>query len=169
MKWIETNGLLVLEHGAHERVPSGIPEAVLRMGVVGGSEGGLASSPLRSQSALIPSLKPMATGDSDNRWSMPRAPALAEPEARPARRRGSRTDRLASRREEPPASHRFHRVLSAATAGTGAGQPEWDPAICTAIGLTFCEGGVARLAVAWPTTDAAISPHPRHAVARDSI
>jgi hypothetical protein len=97
------------------------------------------------------------------------APALAEPEARPARRRGSRTDRLASRREEPPASHRFHRVLSAATAGTGAGQPEWDPAICTAIGLTFCEGGVARLAVAWPTTDAAISPHPRHAVARDSI
>ncbi len=79
MKWIETNGLLVLEHGAHERVPSGIPEAVLRMGVVGGSEGGLASSPLRSQSALIPSLKPMATGDSDNRWSMPRAAARPRP------------------------------------------------------------------------------------------
>jgi hypothetical protein len=56
MKWIEMNGLSVLEQGAHQLVPSAIPGAALRMDVVGAQKEDSPHCPsARSQSSLIPS------------------------------------------------------------------------------------------------------------------
>src|SRR5262245_25741240 len=93
------------------------------MGVVGIQEEG---SPHRPSSPIPVVLHFIHEGNDevgfDQRWPMPKASAasfaLADPEARPESRGGSRTDGLISRRDESPASRPSPHAQTSSAAGS---------------------------------------------------